>query len=302
MLRITVGHDREDYTSIQEALNAVPYELPAEIEIHEGIYREKLFSDKKDLTLTGVGDVRVVWSDGAYEILDRGQRRGTFRTYTAFFSGERLRLENLAIINEAGDGSIAGQGIALYLDVRDSFLDGVRLCGHQDTLFLAPLPDEERERGGFYGPRHLSPRIRCRSVIRNSYIEGTVDFIFGGGDALFENCEIKSKGKGFVAAPSGKREWQGLVFSSCRFTSEEGVEDGSVFLMRPWRKTGKAVFLSSSFSRHISPEGFSPWHGLESEKDECTFLLCDCIFEGPECIASSHYISSDNAEGIIPGF
>ena len=97
MLRITVGCGNEDYTSIQEAVNAIPYEFPAEIEVHEGVYREKLFSDKKDLTIRGIGDVKIIWADGAREILDRGIKRGTFRSYTAFFSGEHLHLENLEI-------------------------------------------------------------------------------------------------------------------------------------------------------------------------------------------------------------
>ena len=46
MLKITVGKNDEDYTSIQEALNAVPYDTEAEIIISEGIYKEKIFSDK----------------------------------------------------------------------------------------------------------------------------------------------------------------------------------------------------------------------------------------------------------------
>ena len=53
MLTITVGRNDEDYTTIQEALNAIPYNTEAEIIISEGIYREKLFSDKKSLSIRG---------------------------------------------------------------------------------------------------------------------------------------------------------------------------------------------------------------------------------------------------------
>ena len=41
MLRISVGRNGENYSTIQEALDAVPYDTPAEIVISEGIYREK---------------------------------------------------------------------------------------------------------------------------------------------------------------------------------------------------------------------------------------------------------------------
>ena len=87
MLRISVGRNGEDYPTIQEALDSVPYDVEAEIAISEGIYREKIFSDKRSLALKGIGDVVITWSDSARQILDDGRRRGTFRSYTAFFSG-----------------------------------------------------------------------------------------------------------------------------------------------------------------------------------------------------------------------
>ena len=34
----------------------------------------------------------------------------------------------------------------------------VKLLGSQDTLFCAPLPEKEREKDGFLGPRSLAPR------------------------------------------------------------------------------------------------------------------------------------------------
>ena len=298
MLVITVGRNDEDYTSIQEAINAVPYGMKAEILISEGFYSGKLFSEKADLTIRGLGNVVIACSECGYEILDRGRKRGTFRSYTAFFGGERIHLENLTIMNGAGDGRDAGQAIALYLDAAEAELSSVRLLGHQDTLFLAPLPDEEREEHGFYGPRHLIPRRRCRSHFRSCLIEGTVDFIFGGGDAFFEDCEIRSVGEGYVTAPSGRKEWTGFVFSGCRFTSR-GVEEGSVFLMRPWRKEGKAAFIGCSIGDHIAAEGLSPWPGREDEAGECTFIVSGCSFDGECRIGEDHMASREEAAGII---
>ena len=302
MLRITVGHENENYTSVQEAINAVPYNTEAEIEIHEGTYCEKIFSDKSNLTIRGIGCVRIVCSDGANEILDRNQKRGTFRSYTAFFSGEKLRIINVSFINDAGEGSIAGQAVALYLDADNAVLEHVTLSSHQDTLFLSPLPDEEREINGFYGPRYLLPRKRRKTVIKDSLIEGTVDFIFGSGDALFENSEIRSIGEGYVTAPSGKRDWIGFVFHNCTFTHSDSVPDYSVALMRPWRPEGKALFSVCTFGRHIVREGFVPWHGREEEKGECTFLLSDCVFLGEERVEPGHSIAEDEVEGIISSF
>ena len=274
MLTITVGRNDEDYTTIQEALNAIPYNTEAEIIISEGIYREKLFSDKKSLSIRGEGNVTISWNDFGYDILDRNRKRGTFRSYTAFFSGEYLKLENLTIENTAGEGSKVGQGIALYLDTEKSLIKNVRLYGHQDTLFLSPLPDEEREKYGFYGPRYLLPRKRTTSLFNDCSIEGSIDFIFGGGDTLFDGCRIICNGNGYVTAPSGRKEWIGFIFNNCTF--ESALDGITSYLMRPWRKEGKASFLSCDIGSFITGSGLSAWPGLDSELDQCTYRLSCC--------------------------
>ncbi len=295
MMKLTVGRNGEDFFSIQEALNAVPYAEDAEIIISEGFYREKIFSDKHSLRLRGEGNVVISYDDYGKEILSDGLKRGTFRSYTAFFSGEYLEIENIRIENTAGKGSEVGQALALYLDADYAKLRNVTLFGHQDTLFLAPLPQMEREKRGFYGPRVYSRRKLNRVIFEKGAIYGGVDFIFGGADALFTDADIISDEEGYVAAPSGFRKDTGFVFSSCRFSSQ-GVKDHSVYLMRPWRKEGKAAFIDCTFQSHINPDGFIPWHGLEGERDEATFLVNSAQF------GKEHFISDEDAEKLISSF
>ena len=276
MLRITVGRNGEDYSRIQEAIDAVPYDIDAEIIVSEGEYREKLFADKRSLSIRGEGSVRIICSDSARQSDESGRRLGTFRSYTAFFSGEHITLENLSLINDAGRGEDVGQAIALYLDARDARCSHLRIISHQDTLFIAPLPDAEREKGGFYGPRHLIARRPCRAVFSSCEIAGSVDFIFGGGDALFEDCLIRSTEPGYVTAPSGRRDAIGFVFLSSRFISE-GLPAESVFLMRPWRPEGKTAFAGCCFDGHIDRRLRSSWNG---EADESTFIISSCSRNG----------------------
>lgn len=278
MLTLIVSKDNSgNYTSISEAINAVSYREKARIIVKEGIYREKLFSDKSDIELIGEGNVFITFSDSGREILDNGLKRGTFRSYTAFFSGERLLLENITIHNGAGSGKDVGQAISLYLDVDNAYLKNVKLLGHQDTLFLSPLPEEEREKRGFYGPRCFSPRVRKHSVFEECTIEGSVDFIFGGGDAEFRNCNIVSNDDGFVTAPSGKSSWDGLLFEGCKFTSPLNKKE-NVYLMRPWRDEGKAIFNSCTFGPHINRRGFISWPGREDKAELATFEMNNCVF------------------------
>ena len=67
---------------------------------------------------------------------------------------------------------------------------------------------------------------------------------------------------GYVAAPShGLRQQEGIRFHRCRFTREEGVADGSIYLARPWRDYGIAEFHDCSYEAHIAAEGFDKWSG-----------------------------------------
>lgn len=296
MYTLKVGNSRSaDYMSVQEALNAVPYGIPATIFVEEGVYREKIFSDKNDLRMIGKGNVCITNSDAASEMTGQGMKRGTFRSYTAFFSGEKLYLENIRIANAAGEGHDVGQAVALYLDVDRAYLKNVSLYGRQDTLFLAPLPEKERELNGFYGPRCFLKRKMDFNIIDSSYIEGSVDFIFGSGNCLFRNCEISSAGKGFVCAPSGHKDDIGLVFQKCRFTSC-GCGEENAFLMRPWREEGKAAFIECGFGKHINRCGLSHFNNHEEDMQTCSFSLFGCTFEGCEDIEAKHYISKEDSE------
>ena len=278
MLELVVAKDGSgDFDNIQEALNPIPYNTEATIYVCEGIYKEKLFSDKKDLSIIARGNVIVINFDFAREIMPDGLKRGTFRTYTAFFSGEKLYLENIAFYNASGSGNDVGQALALYLDVENAHLKNVTLKANQDTLFISPLPDEEREKRGFYGPRCFTERKLSTLLYEGGYISGSIDFIFGGGDALFKNVEIESVDEGYVAAPSGKKEGKGFLFDSCKFTSHIDKEE-FVYLMRPWRDEGKAIFRNCTFGKHIHKSGISPWHGREDKAYLSTFSMENCTF------------------------
>ena len=145
MLTINVAPDGSgQFTTISEAVLAVPYDCSAVIRIAPGIYREKLVCEKKDITLAGAGmdATRLVWNDGGKLPHPDGRPTHTFRSYTAFFSGEKLRVEDMTIENDAGPGAKAGQAIAAYVDSARAAFDRVRLLGNQDTLFCAPLPEK----------------------------------------------------------------------------------------------------------------------------------------------------------------
>ena len=148
----------------------------------------------------------------------------------------------------------------------------LHLLGGLDTQFTAPLPPREVQKDGFIGPTQFLPRIPQRQVYRHCRIEGDIDFIFGGAAAWFEDCDIvsidglrdhgdrKEPALGFCTAASTPEGQEfGYVFMKCRFQGE-GVPDGAIYLVIPWREFAKTVLLHCELGAHIRPEGWHDWN------------------------------------------
>ncbi len=228
------------------------------------IEHKRYFIEEEEVELYGINPEvsQIIGSAHGHQIVEDG-KLGTFRTATVFVSGKKAYIHDLSIINDSSDSLIDGQSIALYADSEEMLVENCHIISRQDTLFISPLPEKERIEGGFKGPREHSERIPTRQTYRHCLIVGDVDFIFGGGEAVFEDCDIVSLGSdrevGYVAAPSTPEGEKGFTFTGCRFISQ-GCADESVYLARPWREYGQAVFKDCQFGSHIKKEYFSGWN------------------------------------------
>lgn len=281
-LHLRVAQDGSgQFCGIQQALDAVPWDAPATLHIGAGVYREKLYCDKNDICLIGHGGVVIQNADAARHTHADGQPFGTFRSYTAFFRGNRLRVKNLCIQNTAGYGSVHGQAVAAAVETRRAVFEQVRLIGWQDTLYTGPLPDKERIPGGFTGPSQRLPRVQSSQFYDRCIIEGEVDFIFGGADALFRRCVLVCRGEGrtgYVAAPSTAPGQAGYVFYRCHILGR-GAERHRFYLARPWRPHGAAAFIRCRMGRVIHPAGFDDW-GDAANRATARFAECGCSGAG----------------------
>ncbi len=231
-----------------------------------GTYREKVGICVPDIELVGSSaeDTRIVWDDYARKLDERGSEYITFRSYTAAVMAPRVTMRGITVENEARSPETKGQEIALSVCADGFLAEDCRFISTQDTLFCGPLPPDLITRYDGFLDHRLCAGGAMRQIFRSCLIAGSVDFIFGCGDALFEGCEIRSlrdaRGHGYAAAPAHPAEREtGFVFDGCRFTCEEGVADGSVFLARPWRDFGKCSFIDCEYGSHISPGGFDGW-------------------------------------------
>ena len=203
----------------------------------------------------------------AKEEMPDGSKRGTFRTYSVLVDGDNVTFKNCVFENTAGKGGEVGQAIALYIDGDRITLESCIIRGHQDTLFLAPLPEKEIIPGGFIGPKQFTERKRRTVHFKNCVIEGGVDFIFGGATAYFDECEFVSVEQGYVFAPSTPEDVEiGFVAKNCRFTAGKDVGLGTCFIARPWRNYAYVRLEKCYLGEHIHSSGFDDWGKIEAHE------------------------------------
>lgn len=278
-LQARVGSDGRPgiprYDSLAAAIAAAPAEgrEPFRILVGAGRWHEKLVVDKPNIHLIGADRALSILSFDAAAGMRRpdGEAWGTWGCASLIVRAPDFRAANLTIENRfdylgnlsaprfEAIGPNGAQAVALMLDAGAdrSLFEDVDLHGHQDTLFA--------DAG--------------RSLFRRCRIRGSVDFIFGAGQAWFEDCEILSlyrpgkERQGYVAVPSTLAVHEhGLVFARCRLLREAQVPDRSVALGRAWRPgrsfadgkygdpavLGSARFLSCWMDAHIAETGWDP--------------------------------------------
>ncbi|MDP4097814.1 pectinesterase family protein [Paenibacillus sp. P96] len=234
------------FKKVQDAIDAVPSggDLPTIIKIKDGIYREKLDVPSGKSPIRMIGESRegtiLVYGDSASTIGPNGTPLGTSGSYSFRVQANDFTAEHLTIQNDAGDD--AGQAVALYASADRLTFRDVSLRGWQDTLYA---------HGG-------------RQYYVDSYIEGDVDFIFGGATAVFENSIIHSLNEGYVTAASTADQSAGYIFLNSRLTSEPGLT-GAVSLGRPWRPYSYVMYIHSYMDDHIKPEGWDNWGNPNNE-------------------------------------
>lgn len=246
--------------SITDSIAKAPMDFPIQVTLEKGIYREKGWITRDNVTLIGSGDRESILCFGDYndKIHPDGRAYNTFRTPTLTIIGNRVNLTNLTISNDAGFGPGIGQAVALALYGDDTRLSQCNVIGYQDTLFLGPLPPDLTKRYDDLLPascRHQQPRKHC---FIDCTISGSVDYIFGGATALFLNCELFCRLPGYIAAPSTAEETPvGLVFWHCHIQNQSGTNQ--VFLARPWREHGYVFFHGCQFEGEIHPLRYDDW-------------------------------------------
>ncbi|MBR1606403.1 MAG: hypothetical protein IJ664_01725 [Clostridia bacterium] len=260
-----------DFTTIQAAVDAVSTveRAPQIILILSGEYRERVVVDRDNVRIIGenAADTVVTWSACAHDLDAEGKEKGTFLSFTFLVTGRNVTVENLTVRNDAGDGRIAGQAVAVYAAGDRGIWRNCRLIAHQDTLFCGPVMQKI---GAEIAPHSLAdaecvesvgdcPLTHSRQYFENCLIQGDVDFIFGPYRCWFEGCELRMNARGgwYTAANTPEAQPYGMVFRRCHLTGE--CEPGKAYLGRPWRKYARTLFLTCEMDACVASCGFIDW-------------------------------------------
>jgi pectinesterase len=257
------------FKTVQSAVDAAAPR--AVIHIKPGTYREVVVvpPDKHHLTFRGDDATTTIISFDLHTGVPGpdGKPINTFGSPTVFVQADDFTAEHITFANTAGR---QGQAVALTIMGDRGVFRDCRFTGYQDTL----LPQAGRQ------------------YFERCYIEGAVDFIFGGSAAWFEECEIHVTANGYItAANTTKNQRCGYVFHKCKITGEPGVR---TFLGRPWRPWAATVFLDTQIVGDVvRPEGWNNWNDPTREQ---TVRYAEYGSGGPERVAWARKLTGAEAK------
>ena len=238
------------------------------VNIAAGTYKAKITTSLANLTLIGADKDTTILTysavESTYDIVNNKQYGldcATLQVDGAGFGAYNLTIRNDFDYIKDSKNEASPQGLALTINGDQAVIANCHLYGNQDTLYL---------KAG-------------RTYLKDTLIEGNVDFIFGNetGLAYFENCEIKAisrfedsvsnkSNNGYVTAmraTSANKPAYGYIFSNCRFTADEKVVDGSMSLGRPWGASATVAMINCSFTKAYATAAYdgktkSRWYDM----------------------------------------
>lgn len=269
--------DEYQFKTIQQAVDflnnaGLTKNCNKKLKLAAGKYVEKLEIKIPNLTIEGANrETTIIEYDSLYGIADEGgfiHTTDSTATLNVRDAAEGFTIKNVTVSNywnsqevfdtDLGENYPEHRALAILIQSDKFTMDNCKLLGYQDTIEL----------------------FKGRQVIKNSYIAGTTDFIFGTNNTTyFYNCEIHSiaNGKtdgGYVTAFKGANDDNGngvvkygAVFDGCHFTADAGVANNNTALGRPWGQWANVMIMNSVFDGHISKTAASA-AGQEATKNQ----------------------------------
>lgn len=154
--------------------------------------------------------------------------------------GDHFYAENISFVNDWGVEAENGpQALAMSSQADCVAFNNCKFRSFQDTWMTA---NDDLN----------------RHYVKDCWIEGAVDYFYGGGNVLLENCTLYSLRSGAViVAPSHKSAKYGYVFRDCIVNGNSRAADGRLKLGRPWHNSPKVAYINTTMLIPVAAEGWS---------------------------------------------
>ncbi|MCF1597926.1 pectinesterase family protein [Streptomyces muensis] len=251
----TTLHVPADYATVQAAVDAVPdgNSVPVTIAVAPGTYREKVFipASKPNLVLLGTGRER---SDTVIVFDTPAAYGGSTGSATVRIAAHDVTARNLTFSNDFDEAAVelnGEQALAMKTTGDRIVFENTAFLGNQDTLMTD------------------SPKLDVinRVYIRDSYIEGDVDFVYGRATTVVERSVIRALSRGsdtnngyITAASTWTGNPYGFLITRSKIVSD--APDGTYHLGRPWHPGGEPAAVAQVLIRETElPAAIksSPW-------------------------------------------
>ncbi|XVF27824.1 hypothetical protein REPUB_Repub14bG0142400 [Reevesia pubescens] len=237
-----------NYKTLGEAVAAAPEKSKTRyiIYVKKGTYKEniEIGKNKKNLMIVGDGmDSTII--TGGLNVIDGST---TFKSATVAAVGDGFMAQDIWFQNTAGPQK--HQAVALRVGADQSVINRCKIDAYQDTLYT-----------------HSN-----RQFYRDSYITGTIDFIFGNAAVVFQNCKLVARkpmsSQSNMVTAQGRidpNQNTGTSIQSCNIIASADLEPVKAsiksYLGRPWKEYSRTVVMQSYIGDHIDPSGWSVWSG-----------------------------------------
>ncbi|XP_039021962.1 probable pectinesterase 66 [Hibiscus syriacus] len=258
-----------NFTSVQSAIDSIPSNNDRWIKVHinPGVYLEKVTipKDKPCVVLEGQGRSVTTISFNEHDQTDKS---ATFTSAADNLVASGITFENsfnhpLLIKRALNYGQVPGVLPAV----------AARILGDKSAFFEC----------GFHGVQDTLWDALGRHYFYKCYIEGGVDFIFGIGQSLYEDCSINvTAGEFSSELPYGYITAQGRQSPDdpSGFVFKGGVIFGTLqaYLGRAWGPYARVIFQDTTINANVTPQGWDSWKFPGKEEN---FMYAEVDCQGP---------------------
>ncbi|MFF7175989.1 pectinesterase family protein [Streptomyces pseudovenezuelae] len=248
-------HVPGDYPSVQAAVDAVPDQnaVPVTIAVAPGTYRAKVYipATKPNIVLQGTGQRR---SDTVIVYDTPAEYGGSTGSATVRIAANDVTARHLTFSNDFDEAAVelkGEQALAMKTTGDRIVFEDTAFLGNQDTLMTdSPKLD-----------------VISRVYLRDAYIEGDVDFIYGRATTVIDRSVIRALSRGsdsnngyITAASTWTGNPYGFLITRSKVVSD--APDQTFHLGRPWHPGGEPAAVAQVLIRDtVLPAAVksSPW-------------------------------------------